>query len=143
VFAHPSTEAEMLVLATLSLAGLVVAGLCASADPSGRLPIPEAWSTHYACFLVANPAYVPGSQASEAELTAAHIQYQLGLQEEGHAIAAGGLGNGLEERIIGLTVVRAGTLDEARALADADPAVRAGRLRVWVREWWVPTKYLP
>jgi len=42
-----------------------------------------------------------------------------------------------------LTLLRAGTREEAQALADADPAVRAGRLVARVREWWVPAEQLP
>lgn len=47
--------------------------------------------------------------------------------------------DGIERRsrVLGVTVA------EAQALADADPAVRAGRLLAWVREWWVPAGRLP
>ena len=38
----------------------------------------------------------------------------------------------------GLTFYRAGSLEEARRLAEADPAVRAGRLAVEIMTWYCP-----
>jgi len=108
-----------------------------------ELPIPEEWETHYAWFLVANPDYHPASRDEEQALTSAHIQYQLRLQETDQAIVAGGLGKGPDESIVGLTILRAESLAEAEAIAGDDPAVRAGRLVSWVREWWVPAGRLP
>lgn len=126
---------------------LVVALLlgCLGAAPGSAedLPMPEAWSTLYAWFLVASAEYAPQSEDQERAITAAHIQYQLRLQADGRAIAAGGLGTGPGESIIGLTILRAESLAAAQALADADPAVEAGRLIAWVREWWVPAERLP
>jgi|GEM_PF-2923360 len=107
------------------------------------LPLPTEWSTHFAWFLVANPDYAPASQSADSALTAAHIQYQLRLHADGKAIAAGGFEPVQGSPIVGLTILRARTLEEARALANADPAVRAGRLEAEVRTWWVPSSQLP
>lgn len=126
------------VLAALAFALIGPARLRAQ-----EIPLPTEWSTHYAWFLVGNPEYQTGSNDSESALTAAHIQYQLRLQKEGHAIAAGALGPGGDEAVRGLTILRAKSLEEARAVARADPAVRAGRLLARVREWWVPAESLP
>ncbi len=106
------------------------------------LPLPTEWSTHYAWFLESNPAYEPQADSAESALTAAHIQYQLRLQRDGHAIAAGGLAPREGDPVIGLTILRAATLADAQAMAEADPAVRAGRILARVREWWVPTAQL-
>ena len=38
----------------------------------------------------------------------------------------------------GLTFYRTGSLEEARRLAEADPAVRAGRLAVDIMTWYCP-----
>ncbi len=117
--------------------------LAASAAQTTDLPMPTEWTTHYAWFLVANPDHRPASPRADSVLTAAHIQYQLRLQRDGHAIVAGGFGPGEDDRLVGLTILRAPSLDSARALAEADPAVRAGRLLARVREWWVPSARLP
>ncbi len=113
--------------------------LAASPD----IPLPEEWSTFFVCFLVANPEYSPGPPEEERSITAGHIQYQLRIQESGRAVVSGGLGEGPNASIVGLTILRAETLAEAQEIADADPAVRAGRLLAQVREWWVPADRLP
>ena len=56
------------------------------------LPMPTDWDTVYAWFLVANPEHVRGDDAHEAAVTHDHIQYQLRLQQDGLAVAGGGLG---------------------------------------------------
>jgi len=43
----------------------------------------------------------------------------------------------------GVFVFKVGSLDEARALSNADPAVKAGRLVVDVHPWEVPVGALP
>lgn len=110
---------------------------------AGDLPLPQEWETHYVWFLVANPEHVPGTPDEEKALTARHIQYQLHLQESGKAIVGGGLGPGWEKSLIGVTILRADSLAEAQAIADADPATAAGRFQAQVREWWVPAGRLP
>jgi uncharacterized protein YciI len=127
------------LLVGLALMATLLPGRPAAQD----LPIPTQWRTHFATLLVANPDYAPESEQAERALTAAHIQYQLRLQKEGRAIAAGGLAPMTGDPLIGLTILRAGTRDEAQAIADADPAVRAGRFLARVREWWVPAGQLP
>ena len=117
---------------------VLAAVLVPAAVRAQDLPIPTEWSTHYAWLLVANPDYEARPDSVERSLTAAHIQYQLGLQRDGQAIAAGGLAPRDGDPVIGLTILRASSLEEAQALADADPAVRAGRIIARVREWWVP-----
>ena len=106
------------------------------------IPLPTEWSTHFVWFLESNPDYRAQPGSADSVLTAAHIQYQLRLHREGHAIAAGGFAPEKGDPIVGLTILRAGSLAEAQALADADPAVRAGRLLARIREWWVPTSQL-
>ncbi len=126
------------VLASFLFVFLVGTSICRGQD----YPLPTEWSTHYVWFLNANPDYVRGSDEVESTLTAAHIQYQLGLNADGKAIAAGGFAPVSGDKAVGLTILRAESLAEAQALADADPAVQAGRLLALVREWWVPTDQL-
>ena len=118
---------------------MLVLSLSISSAVSQDLPLPKEWETVYACFLGANLDYVAGTADQESALTMAHMQYQLRLQADGKAVAAGGIGQGQgADMIIGLTIIRAASLSEAQALANDDPAVKAGRLHAWVREWWVP-----
>jgi uncharacterized protein len=57
-----------------------------------------------------------------------HLAYLSWLQEAGHSVAAGPLGDQADAGLRGLVFYRTGSLDEARRLASGDPAVRAGRL---------------
>jgi hypothetical protein len=41
-----------------------------------------------------------------------------------------------------MCVYRVGSIDEARKLAEDDPAVKAGRLRVEVMTWYVQKGYM-
>lgn len=126
-------------LPLLPLLVLPAATGAAAAD----LPLPEAWDTVYVLLLVANPDHEPGDAGHEAAVTRDHVQYQLRLQHEGRAVAAGGFGDGDREDMVGMTILKAASLAEARELAAADPAVEDGRFLARVNAWWVPAGRLP
>jgi uncharacterized protein YciI len=69
-----------------------------------------------------------------AAMQDAHLDHLATLHEQGHLVAAGPLGH---DRFRGLSILRVG-VEEARALKEADPAVRAGRFDVVVMPWQVP-----
>jgi uncharacterized protein YciI len=67
-----------------------------------------------------------------------HLEYMIGLEKDGRLFASGPLADA-EGRIRGdgLTILRAGSADEARRIASADPFV-TNKLRTFeVREWTV------
>jgi uncharacterized protein YciI len=70
------------------------------------------------------------------EIQAAHIGHLTRMAEEGHLVAAGPFGDQKDERFRGLALYRVGSVEEARRLAEADPAVQAGRLEVEVMTWY-------
>jgi uncharacterized protein YciI len=72
--------------------------------------------------------------AAANALQDAHLDYLATLHEQGHLLAAGPLGH---DGFRGLSILR-GTVDEVRALKEADPAVKAGRFDVVVMSWQVP-----
>lgn len=127
------------VIAFSALFAIIMPGASSAQD----LPIPQEWSTYYAWFLIKNEEYIPSSPPEEAAVNAAHIQYQLLLQETGQSVVAGGLGPGSGSQIVGLTILRASSLSEAQSIACGDPAVISGRYIALVREWWVPSGKLP
>ena len=65
-----------------------------------------------------------------------HLAYLRALRERGPLTVAGPFGEQSDERLRGLCVYAVG-VDEARELAEQDPAVRAGRLAVEVLSWYV------
>lgn len=67
-----------------------------------------------------------------------HLAYHSALREQGHVVTNGPVMDQSDQSLRGLTFYRTGSLDEARRLAEADPAVRAGRLEVDVMHWYCP-----
>lgn len=119
------------------LAVLAAAPAPLSAQATDTLPHPTRWDTFHLVLLRSGPQ----AQARTPEAAQAmrdHIQYQLRLQEKGTAVAAGGLVPEAGSDLVGITLLRVTTLEEARAIAEADPAVRFGRFRAEVRPWYVP-----
>lgn len=70
------------------------------------------------------------------EIQAAHMGHLTRMAEEGHLVVAGPFGDQYDERFRGLALYRVGSVEEARRLAEADPAVQAGRLEVEVMTWY-------
>jgi uncharacterized protein YciI len=68
-------------------------------------------------------------------LSAAHIQYQISLEERGIMFGAGGLRKPDGTRVAGQIVIRAKDEAEARAIADADPRHIAGVRTYELFEW--------
>ena len=75
------------------------------------------------------------SEATEA-LQRQHLGHLTAMKEAGHLKVAGPLDDQPEDSWRGICIYQVGRLDEARRLAESDPAVRAGRLRVDVMTWY-------
>lgn len=63
-----------------------------------------------------------------------HLAHLRKMGEEGKISLAGPMGN--EGEIRGIVVYNTATMEEAKRLAEEDPAVKAGRLIVEVLPWW-------
>lgn len=74
-------------------------------------------------------------KAEAAELQKQHLAYLGGLYEKG-IIQLNGPTDG-EDEIRGFSVYAVATKEEATRLASEDPMVKAGRLVVEVRPWWL------
>ena len=77
-------------------------------------------------------------EATLEEIQAEHIAYHAALRETGQVVTNGPVIGQPDESLRGLTFYRTGSLEDARSLAEADPAVRAGRLAVEVMQWLCP-----
>jgi uncharacterized protein YciI len=69
-----------------------------------------------------------------AALQDAHMAHLADLQDAGHLLAAGPL---FDDEFRGLSILNVDP-EQARALKEADPAVRAGRYSIKVMPWTVP-----
>jgi uncharacterized protein len=80
----------------------------------------------------------PYDDATLERIQREHLAYHAELRAAGQVVTNGPLTDQPDESLRGLTFYRTGSLDEARRLAEADPAVKAGRLAVDVMTWYCP-----
>jgi uncharacterized protein len=67
-----------------------------------------------------------------------HLEYMIGLEKRGLLFASGPLSDGAGPlNGAGLTILRAASAREARALADADPLVINGLRTYELKEWTI------
>jgi uncharacterized protein YciI len=86
----------------------------------------------------------PGLDEQAAELLQRqHLGHLQAMRTAGHLAVAGPFRDQPDDSWRGLCIYRVGSLDEARRLAEADPAVRAGQLTVDVMLWYTPKGALP
>jgi uncharacterized protein len=69
-------------------------------------------------------------------IQAEHLAFHARLRASGEVVTNGPLIDQPDVMLRGLTFYRVGSLAAARALAEQDPAVVAGRLVVEVMQWW-------
>jgi len=101
---------------------------------------PVKLTTVYLAFLLRGPFKPPTPEAG-AELQKAHMANIIRLAEMKKLIVAGPFGDDGELR--GIFVFKVGSLEEAKALTETDPAVKAGRLILDLHPWQVPEGSLP
>ena len=78
----------------------------------------------------------PVDLVKEREVRALHVERQLALEKSGVLLAAGGAVTEDGARI-GITLLRAASFAEARAIADADPMHQSGARRYEIRAWTI------
>jgi uncharacterized protein YciI len=88
------------------------------------------------------PAWTPEVTPAAEALQKQHIAHLEAMGQAGKMLIAGPLADQPDPTLRGVCLYRVGSVDEARALAEQDPAVKAGRLRVEAMAWWVGKGYL-
>jgi uncharacterized protein len=89
--------------------------------------------------LLRRPVSAPDYPGEELErIQREHLAYYAGLREAGHVVTNGPVDEQPDPSLRGLAFYRAGSLERSRQLAEADPAVRAGRLVVEIMTWYCP-----
>jgi len=115
------------------LAGLLVAFAGAAQSPDVG---PGGWemTTYYVGFLYRGALWTPGETPESRKLQEEHMANIRRMGEAGKLVIAGPFTDDGELR--GLYVFRAASAEEARALVESDPAVKAGRLRFEIHPWY-------
>ena len=95
------------------------------------------------CPVHAEEFYVPnvnldfGDKQAVRDTLAVHLDYQRQLEKDGNLLAAGPVSDetGSEWTGKGLIILRAASLEQARAIAEADPMHRTGVRRFTLLPW--------
>lgn len=103
--------------------------------------IPANMEVVYFGLLLAGPNADAIESADLEKIQADHMAHIQKLATAGKLVLAGPFLDGGQRR--GVFVFRTETLDEAEALAAADPAVKAGRLAVDIHPWMVEKGAIP
>jgi uncharacterized protein len=103
--------------------------------------VPPEMRVCYVRLLKRGPIWTADKTPEVERLQAEHVAYGRQLIAAGKLILNGPILDGGDLRGIG--VFRVGSLEEARALSAADPAVQAGRLISEVHPWMIFKGILP
>ena len=128
-----------LVLLTLLLACLLVPGVRAEEEAETDAPQMESYQL---VLLVRGRNWTPEVTPELRELRKRHLAHLTALAQAGKIVIAGPFSEQDDERFRGLCLYRVGDVAEARRLAESDPAVVSGRLKVEVMNWWVEKGYM-
>ena len=89
--------------------------------------------------LLRAPDNAPAYDDAELErIQKEHLAHHATLRATGQVVTNGPVRDQPDQALRGLTFYRTGSLERSQELAEADPAVRAGRLAVEIRTWYCP-----
>lgn len=103
--------------------------------------IPKEMTTYYLGLLRRGAKWTPEVTEETERVQETHLAYIRNMFEAGDLLVAGPFTDDGELR--GVFLFRTATLEEAQALAEDDPAVKAGRLIVDIHPWMVPAGVFP
>ncbi|MFY9610682.1 MAG: YciI family protein [Blastocatellia bacterium] len=120
---------------TKLIAAAVLCLMAPGAPAGGKVQEPKfEMGTFYLCLLVKGPRFNPAETPQNAGWGLGHARHVSSLIESGRVAIAGPFTD--DDRIRGVLVTTAASADEARSLAEADPAVKAGHFAVEVLQWF-------
>ena len=112
-----------------------------SEDVMKKPTAPLSMTTAYLGFLTRGAKWTPEQTPATAELQKAHLANINRLAATKKLVVAGPFGDNTTLR--GIFVFKVASIEEAKALAETDPSVQAGRLAIEMHPWMVPEGVLP
>jgi uncharacterized protein YciI len=112
-----------------------------SAEVMKPAVMPLKFQKAYFAFLSSGANWTPERTAQTEEIQKAHMANINRLAEMKKLVVAGPFGG--SGKLRGIFVFKVASIEEARELANTDPAVQAGRLALDVHTWLVPEGMLP
>jgi uncharacterized protein YciI len=67
-----------------------------------------------------------------------HLAFYAAMRQAGHVVTNGPVGDQPDDALRGIAIFATESVDRATELANADPAVQAGRLEVQAMSWLCP-----
>jgi len=132
-----------LLLAVAPASAVAAEPSAAGAPPSAATPRPAfELETFQLVLLMRAPTWRKLPDAEAEALQAEHMAHLTRMGEAGKAVVCGPFGNQRDVAYRGACIYRVATPDEARALAEQDPTIRAGQLRAEVITWAVGKGYM-
>lgn len=130
----------------LAVLALLSAPLAFAEEPkpaaAAKPGLPPNMESYQLVLLKRGPAWTPEVTDATRELQQRHIAHLTRMGEAGHAVLCGPFSDQQDPSLRGACIYRVASVDAARALAEQDPAVKAGRLVVEVVTWWVGKGYV-
>jgi uncharacterized protein len=116
----------------------------AQATPKNKAPaVPQVeFEKHYLVILRRGPSWTPEVTPEVERIQAAHLAHLGRMAESGKMVIAGPFGEQQDPTFRGMCLYKTETLEEARKLAEEDPAVKAGRLKVEAMAWFTEKGYM-
>jgi uncharacterized protein YciI len=131
------------LLAAVTLAGLAPGARAADPAPAPAQAAPAfEFETFQLVLLMRAPTWKKLPDAEAQALQAQHIAHLTRMGEAGKAVVCGPFGNQKDPAYRGACIYRVATPEEARELAEADPVVKAGQLRIEAVTWAVGKGYM-
>jgi len=127
-----------------ALVSSLVLGPCFPLVASAEEPksaLPPGMAVVYMVLLKKGPSWTAQRTPETQAVQEAHMANIRALWAAKKMIVAGPFGDDGDLR--GVFIFDVASLEEAKALAATDPAVKAGRLAVEIHPWWVERRALP
>lgn len=124
---------RMLLITSVALCLLSAAPARLAAQENKAEPHYE-MTTYYVALLYRGPSWTPESTPETQRIQEGHMGHIKEMAAAGKLTLAGPFGD--DGNLRGMFVFQVGSMEEAKALCDADPAVRAGRLAAELHPWF-------
>ena len=126
-----------IVLGAIGAIGFVVQAQSPQEQPKSEREIPKFDLDKYQFgILKKGPNWTPGSTPETQKIQEGHMANINKMARAGKLLAAGPMMNDGDLR--GIFIFKAASLEEARTLADEDPAIKSGRLMLELFDWMGP-----
>ena len=123
----------------IRLAALTLAVCAFAGTPVAFAQAPTEMSQYYMVFLRRGPAWTAVATPESTKVSQGHMANIQRLSIEGKMVVAGPFdGQSGDRALAGIFILRVVSMDEAKAIAESDPAVKAGRFVYEIAPWWGP-----